>query len=301
MPLAVLVVLGLAACSGSDRPSVPDVPVPPAAAGDGLRWVLEPAGSDEFDGSGPVDPGRWDTTRAERGFAAGGAPFNPRLEQAFYRPENARRVDGALVLSVRAERPTTVQGVPYTLSSGMVHSGRHHRLVRQPGVPVYLEARIFVPAGAHGLWPAFWLVNAAHDDEPYRVENQAPELDVVEFWADGRTADSQRPWSNLHRLEGGLVVHEDERAYGTAALGAWHTYAVYLDDERVVPSFDGTPQPDAGRTVPLPAGQPMDVVLNLAVARCLGHGRECAVPELGGAAGRSVRVDHVREYHLTAG
>ena len=297
-PLAVLAVLALAACSAPDRPAAPDVPAPPASAADGRRWVLDPAGSDEFDGSGPVDPARWDTTRADSGFAGGGAPFNPAREQAFYRPANARRVDGALVLSVRAEPPTTVQGVEYVLSSGMVHSGRHHRFVREAGVPAYLETRMFVPPGAHGLWPAFWLVDAAHDDEPYRVENQAPELDVVEFWTDGRTPGWQRPWSNVHRWSGGQVVHEDERAFGTPALGAWHTYGVLLDDERIVPYFDGRPYPDAGRTAPLPAGVPMDVVLNLAVARCLGHGRECAAPELTGAAGLEVRVDHVREYHL---
>lgn len=65
-----------------------------------------------------------------------------------------------------------------------------------------------------------------------------------------------------------------------------------------MPYFDGVPQPAAGRTSPLPAGAPMDVVLNLAVARCAGRGRACAVPELRDAAGQAVRVDHVREYHL---
>ena len=298
--LAVLVLAGLAACGGTAaaRPERPTVAAPPAPAPDGRRWVLDPARSDEFDGSGPVDPARWDTTRADRGFAADGAPFNGRIERAYYRPENARREDGELVLSVRAEPPTTVQGLRYDFSSGMVHRGRRYPLVRRAGVPVYLEARMFVPAGAHGLWPAFWLVAAAHDDPVFREENQVPEVDVVEFWADGRTRDWQRPWSNLHRWEGGRVVHEDERAYGTPALGAWHTYGVFLDDERIVPYFDGVPQPQAGRAVPLPAGEPMDVVLNLAVARCRGHARSCSEPEFGSPAGLAVRVDHVREYHL---
>ena len=260
-------------------------------------WTLDAARSDEFNGAA-LDAAKWSTSRG--GFAGSpqSLPFNPPWESAFYDPDNVTEAAGALTLAIRAQ-VATLNGTTYTMSSGMIHSVPRFTVARTAGHSLRVEARIFVPDQSVGLWPALWLDNADHDVSPYALANQASEADIVEMWTDGATGAWRQPWFNYHYWNGLGITHEAEAAYGAPSLGAWHTYGVELTDTSMIPTWDGVAYPAAGRSEALPAGRPMDLIIDLAAARCIGHGGwECPTPAWtdGQRAGQSMAIDWVRTY-----
>jgi beta-glucanase (GH16 family) len=154
----------------------PSTPAPGASSTDGYRLVW----SDEFTGDGPLDPRDWDY---ETGFVR-----NHELQ--WYQPENARRVNGRLVIEGRREHrpnPRYVAPLPsdasararawanrefidYTSASVNTrgkHAWRYGRFE--------IRARIDVRTGS---WPAFWALGTRG------AWPANGEIDIMEFYDD---------------------------------------------------------------------------------------------------------------------
>ena len=173
VPLSVSVSALLLACA---HPSA-STPVTPNADGYRLVW------SDEFTGDGPLDPADW-------GYENG---FVRNQELQWYQPENARRVNGVLVIEGRREHkpnpryvaPSADGATPaatnrrawanrefidYTSASVNTrgkHAWRYGRFE--------IRARIDVRTGA---WPAFWALGT-RGSWPANGE-----IDIMEFYDD---------------------------------------------------------------------------------------------------------------------
>jgi beta-glucanase (GH16 family) len=153
---------------------------PPAApSADGYRLVW----SDEFTGDGPLDPADW-------GYETG---FVRNQELQWYQPENARRVNGMLVIEGRREhKPNPRYVAPST--NGAAATGTNRRpwanrefidytsaSVNTRGKHAWrygrfeIRARIDVRTGA---WPAFWALGT-RGSWPANGE-----IDIMEFYDD---------------------------------------------------------------------------------------------------------------------
>ena len=148
--IAVGLFLATEACGGSSAspapsPDVRSTPTPvPAPAG---PWQL--TWSDEFDGSGPPDPGKWAHDLGGSGWG------NNELQTYTDRLENAVRRDGSLVITARKETFRGADGTerPYT-------SARLKTLGSFSQTYGKFEARMKIPRG-EGMWPAFWMLGDA--------------------------------------------------------------------------------------------------------------------------------------------
>jgi beta-glucanase (GH16 family) len=105
------------------------------------------AWSDEFDGDGAPDPGRWVHD------LGGGGWGNNELQTYTDRPENAARRGGMLVITARRETLRGSDGVerPYT-SARLKTQGTFSQAYGK------FEARLRIPRGQGGIWPAFWML-----------------------------------------------------------------------------------------------------------------------------------------------
>ena len=111
---------------------------PPPGAPPGFSRLVW---SDEFNGS-TINSANW-------GFDLGGGGWgNNELENYTSRPENARIVNGSLVIEARREN---FGGNAYT-SARMKTQGK-----QSFGINTWVEARINAPEG-QGIWPAFWML-----------------------------------------------------------------------------------------------------------------------------------------------
>jgi len=169
-PLSVLLSALVFACAHPPA----STPVTPSTDGYRLVW------SDEFTGDGPLDPADW-------GYENG---FVRNQELQWYQPENARRVNGMLVIEGRREhkpnRAPSADGattaatnrrawanrefIDYTSASVNTrgkHAWRYGRFE--------IRARIDVRTGA---WPAFWALGT-RGSWPANGE-----IDIMEFYDD---------------------------------------------------------------------------------------------------------------------
>lgn len=168
-----------------------------------------------------------------------------------YAAENAV-LDGEGHLMLRAERTDT----GYT--SGRIETRRKAGF----GYGT-LIARIKMPSGA-GLWPAFWLLGADEDKNPWP---EAGEIDVVEMVSDPWTA-----YSSLHGPIPGVPDYLQSQIIteGTDLSADFHNYWVIRAEDDITVGIDDTvwgvftPEslpPDATWVY----NKPFCVILNLAV------------------------------------
>ena len=100
--------------------------------------------SDEFDGP-DIDTSNWN-------FETGGYWHNNEIQFYTDRPENARIENGNLVIEAREE----------------VYENRNHTSARmttqykQSFLYGRMEARIKLPQGGQGIWPAFWMLGDSY-------------------------------------------------------------------------------------------------------------------------------------------
>jgi beta-glucanase (GH16 family) len=150
-----------------------------AQSPDGYRLVW----SDEFTGDGPLDPADWGN---ETGFVR-----NQELQ--WYQPENARRVNGMLVIEGRREhKPNPRYVVPSTTDAAAPNANRrawaNRELIDYTSASVTtrgkhawrygrfeMRARIDVRTGA---WPAFWALGTRG------AWPANGEIDIMEFYDD---------------------------------------------------------------------------------------------------------------------
>ena len=143
---------------------------------------------DQFDGpaGSPPDPAKWTVTR--------GTGWDTGVED--YMPGNAV-LDGKGHLLIRAVKTAT----GYT--SGRVQT----KDLASFGYGT-LTARIKMPAG-QGLWPAFWLVGADEENNPWPG---AGEINIVEM-----ISDPQKRYSSIHGPISGVSDYLQSQVSGPTA------------------------------------------------------------------------------------
>lgn len=217
--------------------------------------------SDEFDqpdGSLP-DPDNWnyDIGRGVNGWGNG--------EFQYYtdRAKNARIENGQLVIEAHEEQFDTAL---YT-SARLVTRGKNDWTYGR------FEARIKLPEGAAGLWPAFWMLGSNISEVGWP---QCGEIDIMEYV-------SRLPneiYGTIHGpgYSGGLSFG-DTYEFGGPAVGEFHVYAVEWEPEIIRWYVDGnlyhTAEPEdivgSGR-VPREwvFDAPQHILLNLAIGGTFG-------------------------------
>lgn len=151
VPLLLAAGLLLSACGGSSKNDSAD----PCSACTyhTLVWA------DEFDGNGPLDAASW-SYDVGAGWNNGANMFlgwgNNEIE--WYRPEQAERKDGYLVITAdydAAREPVNGWGTQVR-SARIVTQGKHSWSRAR------IEARAALPS-IDGAWPAFWLMGDGYD------------------------------------------------------------------------------------------------------------------------------------------
>jgi len=281
--LATVCSIGLATAAASVHAlqTPPAAGKPPDYPGYSLVWA------DEFDGSGEPDPKRW---TYERGFVRN-------RELQWYQPQNARRIDGLLVIEARRERVANpgyqadakdwqrsrefAEYSSASVTTKGLHSWRYGRFE--------MRGRIDTRAG---LWPAFWTLGTA-GDWPHNGE-----IDIMEFYRGILLANVA--WGGAKRFE---AIWADTRTpIDSFKIADWanrfHVWRMDWDERAIVLSVDGqqlnevllsrTVNQDAAAANPFQ--QPQYLLLNLAVG-----GTQGGDPAKTDFPGR-FEVDYVRVY-----
>ncbi len=231
----------------------------PAATSGAPRPVGTDAGpwrlvfDSEFDGTS-LDTAQWSTGWFGSGLTTGASSS----EQECYDPARVSVAHGGLELTAvaRAER---CGGATRPYASGMVTTDGKFSFTYG-----YMEARIWLPAGSHGIadWPAFWA-----DGQNWPTTG---EVDAVEGLG-GRAC------AHFHNPAGGP---------GTCATGryagGWHTFAADWAPGSVTYYYDGI---RLWRDVSGITSAPMYLILDLAVSSTVTP--PATVPA-------TMRVDYVR-------
>ena len=191
----------------------------PAAHAQTLIW------SDEFDGT-TIDPANWT-------FDVGGSGFgNQELQFYSTRHENVRVENGNLIIEAHRE---AYEGKQFT--SARLKS--HGRLALKYGT---IEAKVWVPDLADGLWPAFWLLG---DNIGQIGWPACGEIDILEMGS----ADAIDLGLTNNRV--GAAAHWDYfgnyAQYGTFSNFAvprnldYHIYSLSWTPTALIAKVDSTP------------------------------------------------------------
>ena len=226
--------------------------------GPGGNWSL--VFSDEFPGSA-IDSTKWVGKRLPTGTVD--EPFNvtpldangEAYENAVFKAANTAVSGGLLSMSVTAES-NTVNSEQYDYASGCITTeGKFDVLIGD-----YAEARIWIPSVADagtGLWPRFWMTDAA----------TPPEIDIAEWFRINR-AGSALPSANYKWATG----QRQPLTYGASNVdvrGTWHTYGCHRKADGSIDFYlDGVMYPAASIAVGSPeTSTTMYLFLNLSVYR----------------------------------
>ena len=239
------------ACGGagpqSPAPGPSPAPAPgPAPSG---RWQL--TWSDEFDGDGPPDPGKWVYDLGGQGWG------NNELETYTDRPENAVRRGGALVITARRETFRGSDGTERLYTSARLKT--HGTFSQTYG---RFEARMRISRG-QGLWPAFWLLGDSVGTAGWPA---CGEIDIMENI--GKEPNTVHGTMHGPGYSGGQAIGSPFS--GTVFAEEFHVFAVEWEPNAIRWYVDGTLYQTRTRS-DLPAGarwvydQPMFVIVKLAV------------------------------------
>ena len=174
---------------------------PPPGAPPGFSRLVW---SDEFSASS-ISTANW-------GFDLGNGGFgNNELQNYTNRPENARIVNGMLVIETRRE---SLGGSAYT-SARLKTQGK-----QSFGINTWVEARINAPEG-QGIWPAFWMLGNSISTVGWP---SCGEIDIMEI-------QGQNPFRNFGTIHW-ADVNGNHASFGgifnsSSSLSAgFHTYAI---------------------------------------------------------------------------
>lgn len=244
------------------------------------QWEL--VWSDEFDGP-TIDSENW---TFEIGTGSGGWG-NGEWQYYTARPENARIENNALVIEARREDYANRKYTSARLKTQGKQSFQYGRI----------EARIKMPTGGHGIWPAFWMLGENITEVGWP---RCGEIDIVEMMSnsleDNRTASGAMHYADIN---GNHVYHTGSRSISKPLSDQFRIYAVewdptgiswYLDDARY---FAKTAWTSSVGPFPAPFNQPFFILLNFAVG---SRWWDPAVTEATVPFPQRMFVDYVRVY-----
>lgn len=258
---------------------------------------------DEFDGD-TLDASKWSYqlgTRDVYGESTGPSNWG-NSELQYYREENVKLEDGALVITAQKEAEK-VGGKSFT-SGRITTRGNFFTLYG------YVEARIKLPA-ISGMWPAFWMLpqptSLTQTGNEYGGWARNGELDIME--ARGRipteidtTLHFGGNWPNNTYLS--------KKAYLETPITEWHTYAVDWRKEYIAWIVDGvetfrltndkwwTTAVDVEENPYAPFDKPFYILLNLAVGGTYDTTGANDIKANEDFTSASMYVDYVRVYAL---
>lgn len=223
-PLLVAWALANSLLGCSEAPAV-EVPVwdPPPGS-----WVE--TWRDDFEGpakSAP-DPARWNLEVTETGFN-GELNYNtPDRKNSF------QDGSGNLILQALEERYVDASGVPSIQPYTSARLNTQGKLEQTYG---RFEARIKLPAGGRGVWPAFWMLGANIDD-PNVGWPECGEVDILEW----RGSEPSTIISSLHgpSYSAGSSYHQNY-SLPSASEADFHTYTFEWTADAMRWLVDGEP------------------------------------------------------------
>ena len=189
--------------------------------------------SDEFEGTGPVDPEKW---YPQTQLPPGGSWWGGLVQHYTDKEDNAYQKDGYLHLVAKREEFED-QGEVKQFTAARLNSKfafTHGRV----------EVRAKLPEGV-GTWPAIWMLNTNIDEDGAYWDNQGfgtvkwpkcGEIDIMEHW--GKNQDYVS--SAVHN--GSSYGYEVKNVGGQnidSASTEFHTYTLEWTEEQMVFSVDG--------------------------------------------------------------
>lgn len=232
--------------------------------------------SDEFDGPA-IDTNIWNW---ETG--AGGWGNNERQYYTSH-PENSYIENGCLVIAARKNH----LGHNYTSARLTTQNKRSFCRGR-------MEARIKLPVGGKGIWPAFWMLGNSISSVGWP---ECGEIDIMEAINSLSTI-----YGTLHYGSSDPYIHDSNGGYLTPAVhpsGDFHIYAVVWDTSQIRWYFDDrnyytTSNWWANDPYPAPFHQPFFFILNIAVG-----GNWPGYPDQTTPFPQLMYIDYVRVFEKT--
>lgn len=218
-------------------------------------------------------------------------------EQQFYKEENAKVVDGNLVITAKYGDPDKGLGLPTT-------SARLRSAKKVAYTYGYIEARISCPVG-YGLWPAFWMLPENDGIDAYGGWPNSGEIDILEakgrlpYGVDGTIHFSDKLGNHVYTNGHYDLPDGDD-------ITNWHTYAVRWEEGSLAWYCDGnlyfyldaeknpwtTKEGTANGEFPAPFDKNFHILINLAVGGNYDGNRMPGKDELPA----QMKVDYVKWY-----
>ncbi|MHC4989194.1 MAG: family 16 glycosylhydrolase [Planctomycetota bacterium] len=232
--------------------------------------------SDEFDGPN-IDTNTWNWEIGDHGWG------NNEWQYYTNHSDNSYISDGKLVIVARKNH----LGHDYT-SARMT---TEHKQFFQYG---RMEARIKLPEGGPGMWPAFWMLGENFDSVGWP---ECGEIDILEA-----VNDFAEVVGALHYGSGNPYVHDYQSMHynpGVDVSADYHVYAVEWDSTEIRWYFDGYnffTKNDWWNSDPYPApfNKPFFFLLNIAVG-----GNWPGYPDASTPFPQTMYIDYVRVYQST--
>lgn len=188
-------------------------------------------------------------------------------EQEFYTKDNAKAIDGNLIITAKNSELSKSKNQPYTSSRLRSRNKVAYKYGR-------IEAEMTLPKG-RGLWPAFWMLPEAEGETAYGSWPNSGEIDIME--ANGRRYYEVN--GTLHYYDTTTKGHKwVNGTYTTSTfdIQETHVYAVewdenemrwYVDDNEAyfISNQTSNSWTVKGSTFPAPFDKKFHILLNLAV------------------------------------
>lgn len=228
---------------------------------------------DDFEGApdSAPDPARWNIEVNELGYN------DEKNYNTAERRNSFQDGEGNLVLQAFKENYVDERGVPSVQPYTSARLNTQGKLEQAYGK---FEARIRLPVGGRGVWPAFWMLGEDIDD-PEVGWPECGEVDILEW----RGSEPAKIVSSLHgpNYSGGSSYHGDYQL-PAGTYGDFHTYTFEWHADAVRWLLDGrevyvvTAQSIRARGQRWVYDHPFFIILNLAIGGIFDGDPDGATP-----------------------